>query len=346
MPQDDPAALPPPAHRSIWNLKPRWRGMAEAGIACALCAPWIGLLGHWHWFPDLASHFQWQYLITTLGAMAVAGVMRSRRLLMAALLTGTLVGAGILSAIPKNHFTPAPGPSQPSLRVVCFNVLTSNPSKPEVLEYLQSCNADIIFLLETDTLWIKAMRPLLATHPTHLAKASSDNFGIAYYSRLPVIQHRLLESAQLGKASPTAFATPSLEVTLSLRGQLLTIAGTHPVPPMGAEFAHARDWQLLALTQYLRNQNHPVLLMGDFNATPWCRIFRKMREEFPGWRPAPGSHQPTWKSNSLVALPIDHCFAAGAIDFVSRGIGPSLGSDHRPQVLDFAFPLPSAHHSP
>jgi endonuclease/exonuclease/phosphatase (EEP) superfamily protein YafD len=309
----------------------RWEGLLEAGLWIGLAGSWLGLLGHWHWLLDLCSHFRWQGIVVCFAAMIWAGWRRRRWVLQAALLT-----LGLNSWLLVRAGGPVPGGNARAdfnVRVVSFNVLTTNQNHADVLRWLQQSDADLIFLMEVDHLWAKALQPLLTTHPHHLIQPASDNFGLALYSRLPPARLKILEPGELGLTADTNLAlTDSVEACFVTAGRSWMFVGTHPVPPMGKEYAESRDRQLQALSRYLESAGLPALVTGDLNATPWSHGFRRLTS---GTRlqAAPGSWIPTWRAGSLFGIPIDLSLTSPPLHVESRHIGPDLGSDHRPQTI-------------
>ncbi len=81
------------------------------------------------------------------------------------------------------------------------------------------------------------------------------------------------------------------------------------------------------------------MVLGDFNTTPWNYYFQKflkesgLRDSSQGFGP-----QPTWPNFSrLLSIPIDHCLHSAEIVIVGRQIGPDVGSDHYPVIVDYAL---------
>lgn len=46
---------------------------------------------------------------------------------------------------------------------------------------------------------------------------------------------------------------------------------------------------------------------------------------------------PTWKVGSPLAIPIDHALATKALAITKREVGPDIGSDHRPLLIEVGF---------
>lgn len=247
----------------------------------------------------------------------------------------TLLLNGWLLTVPAGQGNPGKLRPDFQVRVVSFNVLTSNQNHAAVLDWLRRVDADLIFLMEVDRVWAKALEPILTTHPHHLIQARSDNFGLAFYSRLPLKNVRILPGEDLAAPDvPVAeICQDSIEARLVTAGREWLFLGTHPVPPMGSDYAAARDWQLRGLSRYISTAGVPVLVAGDLNASPWSNGFRQLTDG-TALRSAPGAWKPTWRVGSLFGIPIDHALGLPPLVIQSRTIGPDLGSDHRPQVLE------------
>ena len=318
----------------------RLDGVFDVVILLALSGSWIGLLGDWHWFADLFSHFRWQYLIIALLAVFWSFWRRRRVRVFISLITlvlnAWLIGglAWRVGSFAKSEV------SQEKVRIVSLNVLTSNQRYADVLGYLRFCDADLIFLMEVDDVWAAAMDVLKDTHPHHLVHAREDNFGIALYSRLPLTGTRIIHELPMGQLIGP-FATPMIQAHLKLGSRQLIFHGIHPVPPGGSTAWLRRNDQLRAVATQVAATDVPSLALGDFNSTPWCSGMRSIREKgvldfhslSPPW-------QPTWRAASVFAIPIDHALCTSSLIITHRQIGPDVGSDHRPQWVDVHWTEP------
>jgi endonuclease/exonuclease/phosphatase (EEP) superfamily protein YafD len=308
----------------LTSARATWKRIMLAMALLVLLPSWLGLLGGWHWFLDLLAHFRWQYL--GLSALVVAwAIWRRRRMVMVLavltlLLNGTLIGRlawhpGVDDRVAADF----------SLRVMSFNLLTSNPEKQRVLDYLLAADVEVVCLLEFDRQWQSALAPLEAKYPYRIADPRPDNFGIAVYSRIPWEQAGVLDLGDPG--------LPSIEVALQRQGRELVIIATHPVPPVGQRNAAWRDGQLARLAQHVSQLRKPALVVGDLNATPWSAGLRVVTASGLGFRSLQPPWRPTWRNGSVFAIPIDHALGTAPLVMTGRTIGPDLGSDHRPLVV-------------
>ena len=102
-------------------------------VALVLLGTALGFLGDVWWVFDLFAHFRMHYVLVLLGVVGVAGV-RWR---------GWLTGSAV-SALAVN------------LRVLQYNVLTSNRQKTPLLQWVAKQDADLIVLQEVNAAWIAA----------------------------------------------------------------------------------------------------------------------------------------------------------------------------------------------
>jgi endonuclease/exonuclease/phosphatase (EEP) superfamily protein YafD len=129
---------------------------------------------------------------------------------------------------------------------------------------------------------------------------------------------------------------PSL-IRVSLRSDFeeLTLVGTHITRPpyIGDQFRQIRK-----LGEYLRSIEGPLIVMGDFNATPFSALLTDL-EKRSGLIALTGI--PSWPSYlDMPQLAIDHILASSQIRVLEKArIGRSAGSDHYPVSVTVAVPI-------
>ena len=89
----------------------------------------------------------------------------------------------------------------------------------------------------------------------------------------------------------------------------------------------------------MKQQKHPVLLLGDLNTTPWSFHFQHLLKESGLKNSMKGfGHQPSWPSNiPFLRIPLDHVLHSEEITIHNRMIGRNIGSDHLPVIVDFSI---------
>ncbi|WP_373976365.1 endonuclease/exonuclease/phosphatase family protein [Chitinibacter sp. SCUT-21] len=291
------------------------RQLAHRALWLALLGLLLTSLAGLAWWLELFSHFLPFYLLLALAGLLLASRLRER-------IFGLVLVATIGAVCGWTLYTPtAIGTYQP-IKVIAFNLLFSNTQYQKAEQWLTAQGADVILLTEATTEWQSQLAALQQTLPYGCAAWEDSPFGIAVLLK----QAPRRCEVRFAPAMPQQF--PHLRVELA--GGLV-VYGIHPPPPLGAELAAARDQQLRYLAQQIAQETAPVLVLGDFNITPFSPIYREFRSQAalaelgfnfaPSWSPIIG-----WP-----LLPLDRALARGIS--VQLTIGPALGSDHRPIVV-------------
>ena len=297
--------------------------------ALSLLPSWLGLAGGWNWRLDLFAHFRWQYLL--LGAVVIPWALwRRHRLLLAFAVLTTLLNGTLIAQLAWQPALSAATPTHAFvLRLLSLNLLTSNPHKQRVIDLVTASGADVVVLTEVDVEWATALEPLATQYPHRIVHPRPDNFGVALLSRIP------LEEPALMRFGDTPM--PSVMARIRHQGRSLLVVGTHPPPPLSARHAVVRDRQLDALGDLVAQRDEPVVVLGDFNATPWSAPMRALTAGRLGFRSVDAPWTPTWMVRTPFAIPIDHVLCTAPLVIVSRSVGPEVGSDHRPVQVELRW---------
>jgi endonuclease/exonuclease/phosphatase (EEP) superfamily protein YafD len=220
--------------------------------------------------------------------------------------------------------------AEPFLKVVSVNVRTENEEVGKVLDFVRTADADAVLFMEVDDFWEEGLQPLKAIYPNSRFESRVDNFGIALYTKLEVEK---LEIRHPGEAD-----VPIVVATLKKDGRSFQLAGVHPVPPIGQWNSQHRNEDIKAYAALARESEGPMLLVGDLNSSPWSKGMRILTGgsdlRLGG---ALNAAMPTWMVGTLVSIPIDHALAQKPLTLLRRSVGPEVGSDHRPIVIEVGW---------
>src|SRR5207253_6555529 len=70
-----------------------------------------------------------------------------------------------------------------SLKISAANIYQENRNYTAILKQIEETDPDIIFLLETDDKWAKAMKVLSSKYPENLSEPLNNTYGLLFYSR-------------------------------------------------------------------------------------------------------------------------------------------------------------------
>lgn len=285
--------------------------------------------GEWVWWLDVLANFRAQYMVGLVVFSLSLLLTRFRR-------TGIAVFAvAIVNLIPVLPlYVGSPGesePSAPSIRVMSFNLLSSNERFGEVIDYIRALDPDLILLQEASRPWEVALGAADLGYEVIRPWADSLIFGT-----LVLIRGEEIEAVSFGFAAAQPRA-----VQLSYRPtgwpEAIDVLSTHPLAPTEEERAGLRDAQLQFATDWASDRESPTFVVGDFNATPWSSPFRDLMAE-AGLRNSQIGYglQPSFpaSSNVLLRVPIDHLVHSEHFVIRDRRLGPDLGSDHFPLIVD------------
>jgi len=216
-----------------------------------------------------------------------------------------------------------------------MNVNSATGIPDKVARAIQELDPDFVVLEEINDQWLSALALALPPYPYSATMPREDNFGIALFSKYPLIQNEIRE---VGEAE-----VPTVIAEMALPDGRLTVIATHPLPPAGQEYSRLRNDQLARLPEIVKQANAPVLLLGDLNSTPWCSHFKQLLRQ-SGLKDSSQGRGVlgTWPAYlPILLIPIDHCLNTAGVHITKKTTGPNVGSDHFPLVVDFVLARPA-----
>jgi endonuclease/exonuclease/phosphatase (EEP) superfamily protein YafD len=215
------------------------------------------------------------------------------------------------------------------VRVLTANLWNGGADPDEFAALVEACGADVVCAQELAPEQADALSRVL---PHGALAPARDNTGMGIALRRPAALDRVElphRDAHVARLDPVEW--PELGAALEVIG--VHILGPHVWPPWRAW--PLRRGQLRALERYLAGDpERPRLLVGDLNATPLFRVYRRLaahlrdvhreaarrRGARPAstWGPTPG-----WPR----LLRIDHALAAG-VEVEDVRVVAVPGADH------------------
>ena len=308
----------------------RWLTERVAGLTflAAGLPTLLAVFARRHWLCDVATSFPAQY--ASLAVVSCLAFLSVRRWQWA--VAAGLIAVANLVAIWPAHREPAGNAGTP-LRLVAANVHAANREHARFLRFVRETEPDVLLVLEVDGRWAAALAELRPSLPHRVIVPREDNFGIALLSRFPLAT----ETLELGDAG-----VPSIVARFERDGRSVVLIGTHPVPPVRSRISAERNRQLAAVAATARKAGGAAVVAGDLNVTPWSPRFADLLRDgrLSDSRRGFGL-QPTWPAYFPPLLtPIDHVLVGDDWAVLDRRIGPDVGSDHRPVIVEMAIRRP------
>lgn len=285
-----------------------------------------------HMLLDIGAQFRLQYIALLLPAVLLAVI--GKRFVATVVLFAVMVvhayaiGAALQSVAVEQH------DNYVDLRIVSANVLFTNKNHQEFLSLIDSLEPDVLAIQEYTPQWHQALSANLAEFPHRITEPLPGGFGIALYSRHSIASGGIVK---LGNGNK-----PSIDVELAVGDKVIHVVNVHPPPPSTQAFYEERNELMVDLALTTRRKQRPVVVTGDFNATPWTAHFTDM-ENASGLRNARRGVgiAATWPDKFFpLLLPIDHMLVSNSIDVASFRSMSVSGSDHRAISADLRIYFP------
>ncbi|MCG8352832.1 MAG: endonuclease/exonuclease/phosphatase family protein [Chloroflexales bacterium] len=286
------------------------------------------LLGQFYWGFDVLSHFNLQYT-AGLGLCMLTGLfLQYRRLSTLVLLPALLVNIAILAPFFLPQASAHPSASTP-LRIVSINVFTENEAHDAVIDFIVETNADIVFLSEVEpALMAQLDRILGESYPYVHDESVRGTLGLAFISRHPFIEAQTIPLGGRRRRLITA--------SLNWQGTPVQIYGMHPLPPFNGRWTAQRNGEIETIQKLVQDSPQAVVLLGDFNASPWSYPLRRLNDTTNLRHAGLGyGIWPTWQyGTTLISAPLDHIFVSPEWTVTTYDTSGDVQSDHKPIVAD------------
>ncbi len=278
-------------------------------------------------------------------AVAVALVVALRRRWWPATLLAAVAAAILLPDLWARVRAPALllATEAPRLRIATANLAEQNTDDPSMLDALRGLDADVLVLPEYTVSWERRLGPWLATAYPHRWLAlpppadgyRTDGFRLAVCSRIPATGEPTVVHV--------ARVVAQLRVPLRWQGRDFALYGIHPRKGFPA-WAHPGAWRdRCELLDWFAAEDLPMVIAGDFNATPRSALFARLRgrglrnasQDALGAAPATWPTHPAWQAPFRVA--IDHVVHSAAFRAVGFRTGAPTNSDHAMVVAELVW---------
>jgi endonuclease/exonuclease/phosphatase (EEP) superfamily protein YafD len=290
--------------------------LAALPIALLLFA---SLLNAWFPLADSLSHFRVHYCLVLLLVAVCFAVLRAWRWFGAVVLC-VLIGIG--SIYPAWPLLSRRAELSHPLKLIQFNTLFNNPTPDRSLAWLKSEAPDFLMMQEVSQKTIAIYDGMAETMPYGIVCKFATVGGVAVRSKFPLVAQYCSEGRGM------------TWMRVNVNGKEVTFASVHlhwPYP--------FKQWRQLAqLENEFKAMPRPVILTGDFNAAAWSEAARRVGAAtdtvvVPGLRftlrmgPRP--------IGPVAFLPIDQVLMPEGVRIGSIDVGPAVGSDHLPVVVEF-----------
>lgn len=294
---------------------PTWALAALIGLS--FLAPYLPLA-------DSVAHFRLHLSLALIAACLTLALLRARLVAGIALGVATAGLIGLGPAWPRWSAT-AETSATSGISVMQLNLSYRNGVTERVVALIRERRPDFVALQEVSRRTEPVLDALRHDYPHRVQCDFVAVGGVAVLSR-----HPLADGRNSGCAGRDALAW----LRASVDGRAVSVASLHLHWP----YPFQQHQHITRIRQPLEAIPKPVIVGGDFNAAPWShavdRIARATETGVTGGLRFTYSGQFT-RWGLPLALPIDHILHPDALSSRNVGLGPDVGSDHRPVIAEF-----------
>lgn len=267
---------------------------------------------------ELLNHFR-PFIILGCIALLLFSVILSRR--GTTYLASAVIISNLLLMLPAINYI---SPSIKQLRgerikLLTFNAHITNTDLDKARSYILNEKPDIVVFQEFGFRQEHLLEQLKSEYPYQVSCARNISCFLVLISKRPFTDSYTRNS--------TAISPPIVAADFKDKnGRKFKVIGTHiswPFKPYQQEMD--MNW----LAEYSKKDNTPIVILGDFNHTPWSWRLTKFASKSGLRRHA--TLLRSWPANMFFPIfLIDHVFSSKEISNIGISTGPDLNSDHLP----------------
>jgi endonuclease/exonuclease/phosphatase (EEP) superfamily protein YafD len=284
----------------------------------------LGLLDRWSPYLELATVFRLQYaLLLSIAALLAIPL----RLFAIALAAVALAGVNVIVISQVPPAPPTAGIEPARLRALIVNVRDRNHEYESVGRLVAEADPDVVGVTELTPAWARGLESALKGYPDRRLEPEEGVYGVGLYSKRRLAASRIERFPSDGP--------PSVIATVKVRTRPIVIVIVHVRTLVDGD---ARTRQLRALSEEVKGLERQSLVCGDFNSVPWSESIRDLADK-ADLRSIYGRFglAGTWPAYAPpLRIPIDNCLVSEGVAVTGHRVGPDVGSDHLPLIVDFA----------
>lgn len=283
--------------------------------------------------------------VALVATLVLAAVLRKQLLVgvtLVVLVWGVFIASSTYTDVDGQPHSRSPLPAELSsaqasegdaLVVVSSNVRAGNDELAELIAGLQDQNPDVIVLQEIgdDELDLIRTTDLAQSHPYEVVDPRPGYFGGAVFSRWPLVG----QVEQIG-------GYPMIVATIETPAGPVDVVNVHVAPPISTQSYGLWEAQLDELFDRLSAAETPLVVLGDFNATPQHQELRRLASVTSTRGMGAFASYPRLRLVPPV-ISLDHAFATGGVCIERVDALPdNAGSDHRAlkAILHYSYRCP------
>ncbi|MGN0014731.1 MAG: endonuclease/exonuclease/phosphatase family protein, partial [Candidatus Gastranaerophilaceae bacterium] len=209
------------------------------------------------------------------------------------------------------------------MKICQINILTQNKRYEKVRQELLKNAPDIIVVEEIDDTWSSELYTVKNEYPYTYEVSGEGNFGIAVYSKIPIIKIKKMYAGNL--------SIPLISAICKYKGNEFEVIAIHTTPPISQEYFQNTRQMLENVSSYIESTKRATIVVGDINSSFFSYNYKNFIKN-AGLKPSGSILKPTWAAFHpfFMRISLDHIFVTKEFGINSFKIGKNIGSDHFP----------------
>lgn len=224
------------------------------------------------------------------------------------------------------------------------NVLMKNKNINGLVEIIDSCDPDLLLVVEVDFEWHKKLSESISFENV-VSRPLDNTYGMILYSKFAITEFAVENLVEKD--------VPSIHAKIELAsGKEVFLHCLHPKPPAPQESTDTteRDAELLIVGKMVKQHGGATLVAGDLNDVAWSYttiLFQKISHLLDP-RVGRGMFNSFHAMVPFLRFPLDHAFASKHFKLVNMKRLARFGSDHFPLYIELALTetAPDQHDVP
>lgn len=269
------------------------------------------------WGANHAVRILFTYLI--LGFVFL--LVNQKRLMMISFLSAAALSIFLKTMTNSEMAPPVKISDEPIIKIAHFNINNSNENFQTTLETIQSTEADLISITETNPVWDSLLQESLSTeYPFNFSHPSLGLFGMSIFSKNPFTYVDIIRYKEI----------PNIIGGIAL-GEETTVnfICSHTLPALNYRYYERLKEHLITITEYCNRTARPIITFGDYHTVPWSNEIAEFRNQ-TGLNDSRRGFTPTFPhgSSTVFEVPIDHIFFSDELKCLSFSTVSSLYTTH------------------
>ncbi|MFG0248900.1 MAG: endonuclease/exonuclease/phosphatase family protein [Phycisphaeraceae bacterium JB051] len=234
--------------------------------------------------------------------------------------------------------------SDEPLMIMNLDMNVAERGSEHVMNLINDGQADIILAQSITESTLKQLSMHGTPYRIHNSMPQDDDYGIAMLSRVSLPPKIRITASDTISLTNDKLSTPAITATVLWYDRQFQLLMVHLPGPWSPNGAKQYKKHIDGIVTWVNAQDDPVVVMGNFNATPWSAHFSDLLQKTGLNNSQIGfGIQPTWPASGgfpIGEIPVDHCLHSEQLVTVERGMAQTNGADHRPLIVKLNWLIP------